>query len=161
LQWVPSINLALETGEIYSQGFPLTADQQANSSINYRYPGKVVLLIDPLCYSTTDIFTAGFQDHGIGKIIGTSGHTGAGGANVWTYDFFADLPGFGVLPKGVSFRTAIRRSTRVKANAGVPLEDLGVQPDDIHLMTRRDILQSNADLIDKAGKFLSSPASPS
>ena len=41
------------------------------------------------------------------------------------------------------------------------LEDLGVQPDEIYFMTRKDILEGNADLIDMAAKFLSSPASPS
>ena len=114
-----------------------------------------MLIINALCYSTTDIFTAGFQDHGIGKILGTSGHTGAGGANVWSYDAFQGFPGFDALPKGMSYRTAIRRSTRVRAKAGVPLEDLGVQPDDIHRMTRLDILEGNPDLINKAAQMLS------
>jgi C-terminal processing protease CtpA/Prc len=122
--------------------------------VGRKYPGKVVLVIDALCYSTTDIFTAGFQDHGIGQIVGTSGHTGAGGANVWTYDFFTDLPDFKTLPKGVSFRTAIRRSTRVGSNMGMPLEDLGVKPNVIHFMTRRDILGNNADLIAEAARVL-------
>ena len=154
-RWVESIDLAVQTGEIYSQGFPLTPVSQANTRLDYHFPGTVVLIIDALCYSTTDIFTAGFQDHGIGKILGTSGHTGAGGANVWSYDAFQGIPGFDALPKGMSYRTAIRRSTRVRAKAGVPLEDLGVQPDDIHRMTRLDILEGNPDLINKAAQMLS------
>ena len=40
-----------------------------------RYYGPVALIIDALCYSTTDIFAAGFQDHEIGPVIGTT--TGA------------------------------------------------------------------------------------
>jgi len=36
------------------------------------------------CYSTTDMFAAGFKDHGIGKILGVDNDTGAGGANVET-----------------------------------------------------------------------------
>ena len=152
--WIDSIGLAVQTGETYSQGFPLTSAAMMQHGSSYHYPGKLVLVIDALCYSTTDIFTAGFQDHRIGKILGTGGRTGAGGANVWTYDFFTGLPGFEPLPKGVSFRTAIRRSTRVGAKAGVPLEDLGVQPDDVHLMTRKDILETNVDLIAKAGAML-------
>lgn len=153
--WVESIDLAVQTGEIYSQGFLLTSVPQANAGLSYRYPGKVVLVVDALCYSTTDIFTAGFQDHRIGKILGTSSRTGAGGANVWTYNFFGGLPGFPPLPKEVSFRAAIRRSTRVRSKAGVPLEDLGVQTDDVHRMTRRDILEGNVDLISKAAEMLS------
>ncbi len=126
----------------------------ANGGLGYHYPGKVVLVIDALCYSTTDIFAAGFQDHEIGQVLGTNDRTGAGGANVWTYNFFEKLNGFGPLPKGVSFRSAIRRSTRVGAKAGVPLEDLGVQPDATHLMTRRDILEGNVDLINSAAQML-------
>jgi peptidase S41-like protein len=151
--WAESIDLAVQTGETYSQGFPLTSLENG-TGVTYRYPGKVVLVVDALCYSTTDIFAAGFQDNNLGKILGTSGHTGAGGANVWPYDFFLNLPGFNALPKGVKFRTAIRRSTRVRAKAGVPLEDLGVQPDKQHRMTRKDVLQSNADLIEEAASFL-------
>ena len=36
-------------------------------------------------------FAAGFQDHGLGPILGVSGNTGAGGANVWTHDLLRDL----------------------------------------------------------------------
>ena len=44
-------------------------------------------------------------------------------------------------------RVAIRRTTRVGENAGLPLEDLGVQPNKIHRMTREDVLEGNRDLI--------------
>ena len=40
-----------------------------------------MLIIDPGCYSTTDMFAAGFQDHEIGKTRRVGGHTGAGGAS--------------------------------------------------------------------------------
>jgi len=50
-------------------------------------------------------------------------------------------------------RVAIRQTTRVKDNAGVPLEDLGVQPDHIHKITRNDILNSNEDLIRAAAEL--------
>ena len=89
-----------------------------------------MLITDALCYSTTDIFSAGFQDHGIGPVIG-SGNTGAGGANVCTdADVLQALPThFKALPKQASMRVAIRRTTRVGARAGDPLEDLGVVSD--------------------------------
>ena len=48
--------------------------------------GPVVLITDARCYSTTDIFAAGFQDHKVGTILGTDNNTGAGGANVWTLE---------------------------------------------------------------------------
>lgn len=51
-------------------------------------------------------------------------------------------------------RVAIRRTLRVGALAGTPVEDLGVQPDVRHRMTRRDVLEGNLDLLDRAGALL-------
>lgn len=153
-KWQASVRMSIETGEIYSQGFPLT--EFGSLDATYRYPGKKLLIIDALCYSTTDIFAAGFQDNKIGKILGTAGRTGAGGANVWTYDFFNHLHGFVrlPLPGDANFRTAVRRSTRVGDFAGTPLEDLGVKPDDRHFITYRDLTEGNADLIERAARML-------
>lgn len=154
-RWIPSMEMAIETGEIYSQGLPLDPVEDYNR-VGQQYQGPVVLIIDALCYSTTDIFAAGFQDHKIGKILGTHSHTGAGGANVWDYRLLNRLlPNhFEQLPKGATFRTSIRRTTRVKEHAGVPLEDLGVMPKDLHSMTRSDLLQHNVDLIAKAAQLI-------
>jgi hypothetical protein len=151
--WRESIDLSVQIGESYSQGFPLTSSQAANS-LGRRYQGPSVLVIDALCYSTTDIFSAGYQDHRIGPILGTSRRTGAGGANVWTYELFNQLPEFPSLPRGVSFRTAIRRSSRVRDQIGVPVEGLGVKADRLHFMTRNDVLGNNADLIAAAAALL-------
>jgi C-terminal processing protease CtpA/Prc len=38
-----------------------------------KYFGPVILIIDALCYSTTDMFAAGFQDHNIGEVLGADG----------------------------------------------------------------------------------------
>lgn len=76
-QWLPSIDLAVETGAHYSQYFPLS-DPASVNSIGRRYPGKVVVLTDASCYSTTDFFAAGIQDHEIGPVIGYDQATGAG-----------------------------------------------------------------------------------
>ena len=149
---------AVETGAAFSQGFSLLPVEKYND-IGQKYYGPVVLLTDALCYSTTDIFSAGFQDHGIGKILGTSGNTGAGGANVWDHGLLRRslrsrnsplLP----LPRMASFQVAIRRTTRVGERTGVPLEDLGVTPDQVHLLTRKDVLKDNVDLINRAAKLL-------
>jgi hypothetical protein len=127
----------------------------------------VLLITDGLCYSATDIFAAGFQDHDIGPILGTSGNTGAGGANVWTHYLLQRLmhePGkpylsdpespFRPLPHGADMRVAVRRTLRVGERAGIPLEDLGVVPDAYHLMTRRDLMEGNIDLLEEAGRIL-------
>ena len=52
-------------------------------------------------------------------------------------------------------RVAARRSTRVGGRSGVPLEDLGVVPDERYFMTRDDLLKRNIDLIAHAAKLLS------
>ncbi len=163
-QWTDSITQAVETGADFSQGFSLLPVESYND-LGQHYQGPVVLVTDALCYSTTDIFAAGFQDHKIGTILGTSGNTGAGGANVWTHDLLqqllsgADSP-FKPLPKGTSFRVAVRRTTRVGERTSVPLENLGVVPDQVHRLTRNDVLNGNVDLINEAAGILSTlPAS--
>jgi hypothetical protein len=84
--WSDSIAQAVETGSPFSDGFPILPNELENCKrLGQQYHGPVVLIIDGLCYSTTDIFAAGWQDHEIGTILGTDGNTGAGGANVWTH----------------------------------------------------------------------------
>lgn len=156
--WKRSIDQAVETGTDFSQGFGLLAAERCND-IGQIYQGPVVLITDALCYSTTDIFAAGFQDHGIGTILGVDHATGAGGANVWEYPLIATLARDPrvlplTLPRDASFRFAVRRVTRVGTNAGMPLEDLGVVPEVFHETTRRDLLDQNADLIDQAIELL-------
>jgi C-terminal processing protease CtpA/Prc len=157
-QWRESIEQAVETGATFSLGFPIDAAEEANR-LGQQYHGPVLLITDALCYSTTDIFAAGFQDHEIGPILGTSGNTGAGGANVWTHDLLGQLlPGpdspLEPLPSGTSFRVSIRRTTRVGERSGVPVEDLGVVPNEVHRMTKADVLEGNRDLIERAAELL-------
>lgn len=158
--WHESMAEAVETGAQYSDLKPLAPNyREMCNSIGQRYHGPVALITDALCYSTTDIFSAGFQDHGIGPVIGVSGNTGAGGANVWGYDVLEQLlPGvFRPLPKGISMRVAVRRTARVGERSGDPVEDLGVKPDLEHPLTKRDLLEENADLIAFAAQALNSP----
>jgi hypothetical protein len=156
--WHNSIAQWVETGAEYSQGFPLLELSRYND-IGQKYQGPVVLITDALCYSTTDIFAAGFQDHKIGVVLGVDKTTGAGGANVWDYSVIAELlhdqrhfpkPRAGQ----ASLRFAVRRVTRVGKNSGVLLEDLGVKVDETHNMTRRDLLHRNVNLIERAGRIL-------
>lgn len=151
--WTASIEESLLTSEVFSKGLPLTPPEML-AGVRQVFSGPVVLVVDALSYSTTDIFAAGFQDHGVGKILGTSGRTGAGGANVVPHDFLCGTSGFAMLPKGVNFNVALRRSTRVAGQEGVPLEGLGVVPDQIHEPTRNDILENNVDLINTAVQML-------
>jgi hypothetical protein len=159
-QWLRSLRRALESGSTFSAAFPITPPDRCND-VGQRYYGPVVLVTDARCYSTTDIFAAGFQDHRIGKILGTDETTGAGGANVWELnlinDFFrrAALPTpLQELPKGASMRVAIRRTLRVGAESDTELEDFGVLRDERHDVTRNDVLNGNVDLIAKAASLL-------
>jgi hypothetical protein len=164
--WESSIRQSVATGATYSRGFFITSQESCNA-IGQRYYGPIVLITDGLCYSATDIFAAGFQDHAIGVILGTGVSTGAGGANIWTYPQLCALMSagdaaagaehprdYGLLPHGASMSVAIRRTLRVGPQAGNLLEDLGVEPDQIHHMTRADVLQGNRDLLDHAVRIL-------
>ncbi|MFH8789263.1 S41 family peptidase [Streptomyces roseoverticillatus] len=146
--WTSSIRAAVETGELYSQAFPLTDPVVITAGLP-RYVGPKVLITDALSYSAADIFAAGFQDNGLGPVLGTALRTGAGGANVWTHELLRVwLPELlGDLPRGAGFRVALRRATRARGNVDVPLEDLGVQADELHRLTKRDITGSNHDLL--------------
>ncbi len=91
-------------------------------------------------------------------------NTGAGGANVWTHGLLTQLlqlptpdptSPYVPLPSGANMRVSIRRTLRVgEHTAGTPVEDLGVTPDELHRMTRRDVLEGNVDLLDRAGVIL-------
>lgn len=158
-QWGESIAESVVTGATYSSGFPLNSEESCND-IGQIYYGPVVLITDALSYSTTDIFAAGFQDNEIGEVLGTSDNTGAGGANVWWYQDLVnavrDNPHspFKPLPKGADILLAVRRSIRGGRHAGRPLEELGIVPDRRHHMTKRDVLNSNDDLIARAARIL-------
>ena len=152
-RWEESLRRTEFTGEAFSGALPLRDRYEAScNDIGQRYYGPVVLIVDALSYSTTDVFAAGFQDNGVGHaIIGTDGCTGAGGGNPWSVDAIAwRARRRWERPEGVSFDIAVRRSLRVRAQTGVPLEGIGVTPDAVHELTERDVLSKNEDLIEEA-----------
>ena len=150
--WAPSLVDAVETGATFSTGFPIASTGDVNA-VGQAWYGPVVLVTDARCYSATDIFAAGFQDHDIGPIVGVAEHTGAGGANVWTHDLLRQLlpprnSPLKALPRGAAFRVAVRRTTRVGARAGELLEDQGVLATTVHAVTDADLLEDNVDLLE-------------
>ncbi|MFI4986194.1 MAG: S41 family peptidase [Alphaproteobacteria bacterium] len=163
--WLPSMERASETGSAFSAGISLD-ERAACNAIGQRYYGPVVLVTSGLCYSTTDIFAAGFRDHEVGTILGTDDNTGAGGANVWTYGLLQQVfahrgrrrqrfgLSFRALPKEAGLRVALRRMLRVGRHAGVEVEEFGIVPDEVHRMTRGDLLQRNRDLLRHAARIL-------
>lgn len=160
-RWADSIAEAVVTGATYSLGFPLQSAEACNV-IGQVYYGPVILITDALCYSTTDIFAAGFQDNEVGDILGTSDNTGAGGANMWYYDDLVNALGksaksfFKPLPRDSRLQLAMRRSVRVGQRDGRPLEELGITPDHRHYMTKRDLMRQNVDLVTRAARLLES-----
>jgi hypothetical protein len=129
-----SDNQPLPEGERLTSGQTLTDPESANE-IGQVYQGRLALLVDGLTYSAADIFAGGFQDHGIGLVVGPCGTTGGGGANVWSHeDLLTKLgpsPGLPLarLPRDATMSIAIRRSSRVGPFAGRPVEDVGVHTD--------------------------------
>ena len=131
----PGSSTRWRAADATSAALPMN-DPAAVNAIGQRYHGPVVLLTSALCYSATDIFVAGFRDHGIGPIIGVDRNTGAGGANVWTAEQLGHALGgangeLGALPRGAGLRVALRRSLRVGAHAGTELEEIGVVPHEV------------------------------
>jgi len=143
--WVPSLEVAVAAGKEWSDGFPMTDfDDVPPQRV---YCGPVVLITSARSYSAADIFTAGFRDNGLGKILGVDADTGAGGANMWTHQQLALLTGDPqtTLPQGIELRLAIRRVLR--ADGDQVLEEAGIVPDEVHRLTRRDLLEGDPDLI--------------
>jgi len=156
--WTSSLSESVATGSSFSRGFSITTSDEANN-LGQQYHGPVILITDALCYSATDLFAAGFQDHQIGRILGIDGNTGAGGANVWEHSILKDILAgskyeLKALPSSLNMRVSIRRNVRVGEYAGTPIEDLGITPDIRHNMTSRDLLEENVDLIKKASEIL-------
>jgi hypothetical protein len=157
--WAESLENAPATGEPYSTHLPITSVEQCND-VGQRYGGPVLVVVDANTYSSGDLFTAGIVDNRIGPVVCIGQATGAGGANVWTSDDLsaamnpAGLP-LPVLAHGANFTMALRRAVRSGDAEGVLIEDAGIagQP---YFMTKRDIFDSNKDLIEHCARILAS-----
>jgi len=149
--WKPSLDAAVRNGELYAQAIPIT-DPGTCNALGQMYGGPVVLVADSTTYSSGDLFSAGFVDNKIGPFICVGSATGAGGANVWSYgELRAALRGSAAalppLPEGIDLSFAFRRATRAGANAGIPIEDVGIAGTFSYEMTLNDLLNGNPDLI--------------
>jgi hypothetical protein len=160
--WSESLDLAQRTGEAYSTHIAITSEEECND-IGQHYGGPVLLVADANTYSCGDLFAAGFVDNGLGPLIVIGEATGAGGANVWGLDDLraalsqtqTTLPR---LPEGVDFSMSIRRAVRSGQSDGSLIEDLGVAGQS-YIMTERDVLDGNQDLLDYCGGILASQPS--
>ena len=119
---------------------------------------------ETLTYSSAEMFAAGFQDHGIGLVLGTSQRTGGGGASPWHQSIIHQLSKkevFKPLPNASTLRVAVRRCQRVHARSGQAIEGVGVTPDVLHLPTHNDLLNCDDDLLEKVGALLAQKNFPS
>jgi peptidase S41-like protein len=160
--WFSDTLETVASGSLLTIGRPLTSPESANDT-GQMYYGPVVLVIDALSYSATDSFAAGFQDHGIGNIIGVDENTGGGGGSRWLHNeelvprlkgILQSQPQLEALPAGASMSIALQRSTRVGPNAGSPVEDVGVKCTIPYRLTRQDVTENNRRLISFACRIL-------
>jgi hypothetical protein len=140
--WIDDPAPSGATGDPLTPGHPLTPEGKANE-IGQVYKGPCVLLTDGWTYSAADIFSAGFQDHAIGPVIGMDNSTGGGGANVWSHDDLLNtlptLPDLAIQPLPPLSRPGEERATMSLAflrclrtagpNSGQAIEDFGVTAD--------------------------------
>ncbi len=165
--WSAAADPAATARTSYSRAHPITTSTTANK-VGQVYYGPCVLIVDAQTYSAADMFSAGFQDHEIGPVVGTALNTGAGGANQWSYAFLSQVmagidaipdlqllaENFPRLPGAADLQVAIRRSLRVGRNTGVPLEDLGVVPDYLYLLSKDDLVKENQELLQHAAELI-------
>ncbi len=156
--WRRSLFDASGTGELYSQGIPITPVERCNDR-GQVYGGTVIVVVDATTYSAGDLFAAGFADNNIGTIVSVGKATGAGGANVWRSDVLRSILAgtgheLGTLPGGVGFTMSVRRATRVGSSEGAPIEDLGIAGHRPYAMTKRDLLEGNVDLLSMCAQLI-------
>ena len=158
-----SIEEGLNTGAQYSRGLPLLNPAEYNRA-GQIYDAPVVLLVDALSFSTSDLVAAGFVDNGVGPVIGTAARTGAGGGNVMRYDALSDLTKppdaepalprpWRMLGDGSGlFQFALQRFVRANSAATEVLEDAGVTIEErlLRRPTYNDVYRRNTDLIEFA-----------
>ena len=158
--WRRSLDSAVLNGEFYSRSVPLTPPERCNN-VGQVYPGPVVAVVDANTYSAGDLFAAGWVDNRIGALVSVDKATGGGGANVWYPNHVSEaLLGTPValkpLPEGISYTMAFRRAVRVGDVAGTGIEDLGVPGHLRRSLTKRDLTERNADLLDFCSRLLAS-----
>ena len=152
--WLESLQGAVLNGEPYSAALQITIPGKSNL-VGQVYGGPVVLVADTNTYSAGDLFSAGFVDNRIGRMVCVGDSTGAGGASIWTWVEMRRFAAAGVrrtippLPKGGSLQFSFMRATRVGPSLGALIEDVGVGvgPRERYKVTRDDLLHENRDLI--------------
>lgn len=159
LPWVDDLMMSIANGSSLTEGRTLTLPESANLT-GQCYQGHVVLVTDATTYSAADIFTAGFQDHRAGTVVGMDDNTGGGGANGFRHSDLEkqlrEVPNILLepLPSKAELGLALRRSSRVGANAGIGLEDVGARSDVRYFRTEADLLEQDRDMFTFLREYL-------
>ena len=155
-EWRGPLKAGVAAGRPWSEGRPLTPPELLAAPAR-RYPGPLLVLVDALTFSTAEMFAAGVQDHGLGKVLGVAPRTGGGGGSAWSLELFHRLSGddrFARAPGTGSLRMAVLRCRRTGPNAGRLIEGEGIVPDFVHEPSRRDLLRADENLVERAARLL-------
>ena len=154
--WQAPVEAGSAAGRPWSDGRPLTPPELLAAPTR-RYLGPLLVLVDALTFSTAEMFAAGVQDHGLGKVLGVAPRTGGGGGSAWSLELVHRLSGddrFARAPGTGSLRMAVLRCRRTGPNAGRLIEGEGIVPDVVADATRRDLLGPDEELVERAGQLL-------
>ena len=99
------------------------------------FKGKVIVLTDHGSASTSEMFAAGIQENGRGKVVG---ETSAGAILLSVFD---------PLPTGYMFQYAI---SDYKSPSNILIEGRGVKPDREVVLTRESLLAGRDNQLDAA-----------
>ena len=154
--WSESIERALGRNDPFSDALPLSAGHvEACNDTGQVYEGPVVVVIDALSAGAADIFTAGFVDHELGRVLATARRAGMAGGVAWR----TDEPSAGELLRplrdGSAFQISLARTLRVGGPDPRPLAEHPVVPNEVHHATLADGHDHDTRLLAHAMKMLS------
>ena len=155
--WSESIERALHRNDPFSDALPLTAGHvEACNDTGQVYEGPVVVVIDALSAGAADIFTAGFADHRLGRVLATARRAGMAGGVAWRTDEPASpVELLKPLRDGSAFQISLARTLRVGGSDPRPLTEHPVLPDEVHYATVADGHDEDTRLLAHAATMLS------
>lgn len=156
-----ALNDAIATGAKFTKKLGIDSKEEINT-LGQVYFKPVAVYVDAKCYSACDTFAAQVQDHKVATVFGEDATTGGGGANVFSLnqlieDFTSkglDSGRFKTLPAGQNISFSLRQASRVGANLGVAIEDVGIKVDRLSPANMSDIFNSNRTQIMVLMKYL-------
>ncbi|WP_162674590.1 S41 family peptidase [Vibrio variabilis] len=143
----------------YSSNAPITTPELANVH-GQVYTKPVAVMANSSTYSAGDLFTCAMQDNDAAVIYGADPKTGAGGANIISYNFFYGSP-TGIhtpLPLGIDMDFSFRQAVRFGHHSGQIIEDYGCTADVDISPTPEDLVNGNQTMLTKVLEGLKNQA---